>query len=327
MKEADVRAYYQLLHHSKETEIRIVDARLWHEMASFCKSNDIDCNTQGSAFVKSEGEFEAVCKRFDGACNVYAGVNERKHLGTTDNEVVAFRTIFIDCDPVRLKDTSASQEQVSMAERTADRILDYFLKRLEAQCYAKAFSGNGWHAYFQVPEVVLTEKNRGSFKEKYSEFGSFLQKMFSSDKVKVDSVFNLSRIAKVAGTTSIKGGEKREAYFSKVVSGQNASLVDYLQLPELLPEPPTQKYSGSLSFEELLQKDEKLRNLHGGSATGYKSRSEAEFALLVKLCYYGFSQQEVWRIMERARIGKWKEASEAYRKRSYTKALSLAKNH
>lgn len=39
MKEADVRSHYQLLHHSKETEIRIVDARLWREMARV-KSTD-----------------------------------------------------------------------------------------------------------------------------------------------------------------------------------------------------------------------------------------------------------------------------------------------
>jgi len=105
---------------------------------------------------------------------------------------------------------------------------------------------------------------------------------------------------------------------------ENASLLQHPKLPELLPLPARKQY-GAPNFENLLRKDGKLRELYQGSASCYKSRSEAEFALLIKLAYYGFSQAEVWKIMGDAKIGKWKEAPESYRKHSYKKALETAK--
>ncbi len=64
------------------------------------------------------------------------------------------------------------------------------------------------------------------------------------------------------------------------------------------------------TFDHLLTVDGRLSSLFNGDIEGYASRSEAEFALVMKLISYGFSDGQINRIMLDSKIGKWGESDQ-----------------
>lgn len=75
----------------------------------------------------------------------------------------------------------------------------------------------------------------------------------------------------------------------------------------------------SEAFKQLLDVDPKLRATFEGKEIP-KSRSEAEFALSVRLLKYHFSESEIYAILEQSGIGKWKEKDESYKRRTIERA-------
>ncbi|MEM4098971.1 MAG: phage/plasmid primase, P4 family, partial [Candidatus Micrarchaeaceae archaeon] len=77
------------------------------------------------------------------------------------------------------------------------------------------------------------------------------------------------------------------------------------------------------TFNHLLTVDGKLNRLWNGDTEGYPSRSEAEFALVMKLISYGFSDDQINSIMKESKIGKW-NTSEQYAEFTLKKAHEWA---
>jgi len=75
-------------------------------------------------------------------------------------------------------------------------------------------------------------------------------------------------------------------------------------------------------LDTLRAEDEKLDMLLDGERNGYPSRSEAEFALVIKLIQYGFSKKEIFYIMgsDLSKTTKWKETGTSYKEHTYNKA-------
>ncbi|MFV9631737.1 MAG: phage/plasmid primase, P4 family [Methanosarcinales archaeon] len=74
---------------------------------------------------------------------------------------------------------------------------------------------------------------------------------------------------------------------------------------------------GTLSkLNNILHKDEKLNNLFNGKIEDYESRSEAEISLYIRLLYYGFLDDEIYKILSNAKIGKWKTEKPTYKERT-----------
>jgi len=81
-------------------------------------------------------------------------------------------------------------------------------------------------------------------------------------------------------------------------------------------------------IDTLRAEDKKLDTLLDGERNGYPSRSEAEFALLIKLFLSGFVEKEVWYIMDNiSKTQKWKEAGMSYKKHSIEKAKQYAEEY
>lgn len=78
------------------------------------------------------------------------------------------------------------------------------------------------------------------------------------------------------------------------------------------------------SFQEIFQQalltDNELSSLYSGDLLSNKSRSEAEFRLCSKLVSMGFPDQEIFRIMDASKIGKWQEKEDSYRFRTLSRA-------
>ena len=94
----DVVKTYQMVAHEKQTEIRLVDP---HKI-----------NPPKSIFVSTQEDFVKACEEHNGKYNVYVGINERKEKGTFKKDVLSVKTIVIDIDPERTKDTCSNETEL-----------------------------------------------------------------------------------------------------------------------------------------------------------------------------------------------------------------------
>lgn len=117
---------------------------------------------------------------------------------TQDTEITAYDWLFIDLDPVRVKGTSSSNEQVQKAKTKAEKVYA-FLKQEGFEEPVIGMSGNGYHLLY--PVMIEVGK-----KETVKKFLEALDMLFSDEDIKIDTVnFNPSRICKLYGTLAQKG--------------------------------------------------------------------------------------------------------------------------
>lgn len=124
---------------------------------------------------------------------------------TSDTEIVSYRWLFIDLDPVRTAGISSSDQELEDARSVAKEMLEY-LKGLGFADPVTAASGNGYHLLYRI-DVKNDEAGR-SLIEKCLKV---LSEIFDSDKVKIDTTNkNPSRICKLHGTLAQKGRSTKD---------------------------------------------------------------------------------------------------------------------
>lgn len=120
---------------------------------------------------------------------------------TKDEEIIAYKWLYVDVDPVRqnFNDSSSDEEH-----EAALQLARYIHQTLKADGWSESLladSGNGAHILYplDLPNTEASKKQVESILKKLAE-------RFSTDTAKVDtSVFNASRIIKLYGTRSCKG--------------------------------------------------------------------------------------------------------------------------
>jgi hypothetical protein len=123
-------------------------------------------------------------------------------LTTSDSNVLAYRWLPIDIDPVRPAGVAASDEELQAALCLRDIVRDHVIKDLGFSAPMRAMSGNGGHLLFRLPDLPVTDQNKIMIRNILSG----LSKRFNTDKVRIDTtVFNPARIWKLYGTTARKG--------------------------------------------------------------------------------------------------------------------------
>jgi hypothetical protein len=172
----------------------------------------------GIGFFDDEEAFVAECVRTNAAGNVYAGIQPRPRrlfdmapnavrplksgAGRKDIEVVT--ATVIDLDPARPKDTASTDDELAAAVEAASMAATW-AERSGFARPARMMSGNGAQIWFAVPAIALDEENREVVQANLKAFEAELRGQVESDRIKVDSVHDLSRIIKVIGTVSRKG--------------------------------------------------------------------------------------------------------------------------
>ena len=122
---------------------------------------------------------------------------------TSDKDVISYRWLPIDIDPVRPSGISASDEELQAAIEMRDRVDHYLRNDLGFTMPIKAMSGNGAHLLYRLPDLPAQDKKSQELIQKVL---IDLSKRFDNDKAKVDTgVFNPARIRKLYGTTARKG--------------------------------------------------------------------------------------------------------------------------
>lgn len=134
---------------------------------------------------------------------------------TSDNDIIAYRWLFVDLDPVRTVGISSSDEELQFAFDMADKVATY-LAQIGFCEPVRAMSGNGIHLLYRI-SLPNTKENVGIIERCLK----VLADMFSNDKVKIDTTnSNPSRICKLHGTMAQKGRstQKRPHRMSRILS-------------------------------------------------------------------------------------------------------------
>jgi len=171
-------------------------------------------------------------------------------LTTSDHNVLNYRWLPIDIDPVRPAGISSSDKELQLAMTMREKVLQHCMAELGLPQPLTGMSGNGAHILFMLPDIKANDQSR-SFVECFLQH---LAEKFNTDQVNIDTtVFNSGRIWKLYGTTARKGdpvpaGPHREArphrtsYIDSEIDGIKA--IDRTVLAKLykmvIPEKPSQ---------------------------------------------------------------------------------------
>lgn len=124
---------------------------------------------------------------------------------TSDTEVVSYRWLFIDLDPVRTAGISSSNTELEYSRKLAHKVLDY-MNGLGFPEPVIAMSGNGYHLLFRID--VPNDKDGRMLVDKCLKV---LASLFDTEEVKIDTTnSNPSRICKLYGTLAQKGSDTAE---------------------------------------------------------------------------------------------------------------------
>lgn len=126
---------------------------------------------------------------------------------------MGIQQITIDIDPFRSTEIPSTDEEAKNAIKIAQIISDWF-ERNKFKKPSIAMTGNGTCLYFSVPYYKIKDTNRNDISQALEWFESELRKIFKKELKKyncrIDSMYDLPRIAKVIGTMSIKGKNTKE---------------------------------------------------------------------------------------------------------------------
>lgn len=134
---------------------------------------------------------------------------------TSENDVIAFRWLLLDLDPVRPSGISSSDDELKHSMKIALKVIE-FMSGLNFDNYIIALSGNGIHLLYRI-DIPATEEN----KKMLAECLKAVNSECSDDIVKVDAVnFKKSQVCKLYGTLAQKGTNTPERPFrmSRIIS-------------------------------------------------------------------------------------------------------------
>lgn len=127
-------------------------------------------------------------------------VQDHAQATATDANVIARRWLLVDLDPVRPKETSATDEQLEATREKGRGIYSYLIQRGWPKPVV-AESGNGVHLLFRI-DLPNDDESRDLVKGCLEA----LAQRFNDKCIKVDTaVFNAARIVKLPGTVALKG--------------------------------------------------------------------------------------------------------------------------
>ncbi len=123
---------------------------------------------------------------------------------TSDNNVLAYRWLPADLDPVRPAGVSSSDSELDEALELRDAVAEWCVGELSFPRPIRAMSGNGGHLLFRLPDLPANEENKLFIKSTLEGLAA----RFNTGKVHIDTaVHNPARIWKLYGTTARKGDE------------------------------------------------------------------------------------------------------------------------
>jgi len=276
-------------------------------------------------------------------CSVIGSLNDKEKDSNEGTTVL--RVLFFDVDVKRDKNVLATQEELEEAFKRAEILLIYIENKYGAKGFI-GFSGNGWHVLLPLPKYELLDVK--SRLETNGKLMAFCKDTSKECGVEIDKTYDLRRLTAVIGSLNLKIPDKprKTMWYNSEgkpfdVEGarkQNKALLDAIIGTEVADQKvkPSKLEKKQVkirkSLAKLVEKDEKLKDLCQlefdaiQKKYSYKSRSEAEMALLCKLVQSGFSDIEIYDIMEGSLIHSWHERNDAGKSKQIQRARGFIAN-
>jgi hypothetical protein len=120
---------------------------------------------------------------------------------TSDKDVLAYRFLLIDADPVRPAGISSSDSELAAALKLRDEIAGEIASDYKLLEPIRAMSGNGGHLLYPLPDLPAVK-----YAPVIKRMLEKISERYSTDTVHIDTVvFNPARIWKAYGTVARKG--------------------------------------------------------------------------------------------------------------------------
>lgn len=164
-------------------------------------------------YVGDLDDFVRFCKRFSSVGNVYAGINPRPgRLGgrrrARDGDIEVVQHILFDIEVGHGPGTDLPWEEVERSKKYAELLSAYFEQR-GFRAPAMSMSGNGWHVLPCLCATKVEKQTKEQVRMFFEEVREFFGRATRHERaVKLDSTYDLSRLAMVSGTLSMKGRDR-----------------------------------------------------------------------------------------------------------------------
>ena len=275
---------------------------------------------------------------------VWISLNDKEQGNDTVKGVCALCDFWLDIDSKReAKNVPATEAELQEALNRAAKLKEYIEITYGAVGFM-ANSGNGFHVHFPLPRFELVgEQFRVEINEKVK---SFAKNVAATVKAEIDHTYDIRRVTTLIGTLNLKipehpletrwdkeifteGYEQAVGYVDRARELNKALLEAILNVETKCQTATYAPSKEHVKLDALLSQDAKLFDLFKGDwqKYGYKSRSEAEQAVLTKLVLEGFSDEEINEAMEQCNIGKWQEKADSYRTVSIKHAREQAQKY
>ena len=121
----------------------------------------------------------------------------------TDRDVQQLRAVFLDCDPVRPKGVSSTDQQLEQAREIAHAVTAWLAEVLGDDApIGGGCSGNGFFSLVAIEPIAPSAETT----KRIAGLLGLLQKKFGTERVKIDtSVSNPARLMPAPGTWKRKG--------------------------------------------------------------------------------------------------------------------------
>jgi putative DNA primase/helicase len=302
-----------------------------------------------NAWFTKEEILSKVQEWTDKGFTIWVSFNEIEEGNDSIEGVSKLCALWFDIDAKRAdKSQPASNEEKLEALHRALKLKEYIEKEYKALGFM-AFSGNGIHLFFSLPCFPLIGAQFR--KEVNMKLRSFAKRVSAQAEVEIDNTYDLRRVSTLIGTYNQKIPEKplpttwdtsfydpsnleKTLETIRLARQLNQRLLEAILNEPIATQPVLLQTDAEFTPEtleklnKLREKDAKLDKLLNGEMHGYKSRSEAEMALVTKLVFYGFTKSQIYYIMSKiARTGKWNEKDERYWNLTYEKAVKFNEEH
>lgn len=245
------------------------------------------------------------CRRYAGANTVCIGINSRPCIkryqaangrlypkASSDADIEEVSNFYLDID----LEKKGTPEGIASLELFLPQVLGY-IELMGFNEPTLAFTGNGYHILFAFKPIPVAEVP--DLKYRMAHFGSQIAGKFREPLkaigARIDSTFDLSRMAKVYGTKKPHKGARFSKFYGAERKEDEALRAYLLSLNgELISRGSIQiEIASSLPerFVGFLESDEGIRELWAGTGKteGDQSRTGYDFALLKECIKLGIT--------------------------------------
>jgi len=324
-----------------------------------------DNKTKGSFNVKTVEELIQRCKKWNLKGLSCLSVNPTLTDKTKTDSITDIENILFDIDVKKERKINgvSTPADKKIAFETTRKIKKKLEEKINLRISLVADSGNGYHIYIPIYinlDGFFTGKNEDENKELWDNSDNkkritYLEeqlKKFNNNVCVIDCISkDIIRRVKIPGTWNVKEDINEEDYrlakitethkevLSKIWIESNTKIFNGIEIKKEEPS-IISTVTEVQDFEEILKKDDKLRDLYNGdwekepyclNEDGTKktkwTRSEAEHTILCKLVWYELPEEQIFQIMDGCKIGKWQQRPDSTKNLSIKSAIKWNNEH